>query len=495
MRDKVLEAAVEAIKVAETRLPKWVYEKLLEAYERSQDLGKAQLSAVLKNVEIAAREGKPMCQDTGLITYDVIIGDQFPLKPYKVEEVLREAAKRATVEVPIRPNAVDPISGKNPGNNVGKGVPVISYKVVPGEKLIIKVRPKGGGSEYPSKLCMIPPSKGLEGVRECLLKAVYEAGGKPCPPGIVGVAFGGSVEEATKLAKEALYRPEPHEEERVAKLEKELLSEVNELGIGPMGLGGGPTALDLKVDYAYRHPASYPVAVRFNCWAAREAVVEVGKDGTWRLVSENVTPQDLRTPPQAEGEGKEIRLPVSEEEVRQLKAGDVVYLTGTIVTARDEAHKKILEEGAPLDLEGLAIYHCGPVVKKSNGGWEVIAAGPTTSARMNELQADVLKKTGARLVIGKGGMSEALLPFFKEFGAAYLAFPGGAALLAAKAIKRVKGVYWLEELGVPEAMWVFEVEKFGPLVVAMDAHGNSLYKEVMDRAKERLHSLLNMKRE
>ncbi len=490
MKDKVLKGLVEGIRVAETRLPKWIYEKILEAYERSESLGKAQLAAVLKNIEIAVKESKPMCQDTGLITYEVELGADFPLKPWEVKELLEEAARRATEEVPIRPNTMDPFSGNNPGDNTGRYVPVTDIKIVKGDKMIVKIRPKGGGSEFPSKLCMIPPSKGIAGVKECVLRAVVEAGGKPCPPGVVGVAFGGTVELATKLAKEALYRSGKHEDERARKLEDELYDKVNSLGLGPMGLGGGPTALDVKVDYAYRHPASFPVAVRFNCWAAREAVMEFTPDGTWKLISENITESDLRTPEFEGGEGIELKLPVSEEDVRKLKVGDVVYLTGTIVTARDEAHKKIIEEGAPIDLKGLAIYHCGPVVRKKDGKWEVVAAGPTTSARMNALQAEVLKRTGARLVVGKGGMTKELLPFFKEYGAAYLTFPGGAALLAAKAIKRVKAVYWLDELGVPEAMWVFEVERFGPLVVAIDSHGNSLYEEVLNEARKKLEELL-----
>ncbi len=486
----IVDGLVEAIKVAETRLPKWVYEKLLEAYDKSEGRGKAQLAAVLKNVEIAAKESKPMCQDTGLLVFHVKLGVNFPMKPWEIEEAIREAARRATEEVPIRPNTMDPITGKNPGDNTGKGVPIVHLEIVPGDELVVSVRPKGGGSEYPTKLCMIPPSRGLKGVEECLLKAVIEAGGKPCPPGIISVAFGGTVERAFELAKENLYRAERHEERRIAELEEQFLAEVNELGIGPMGLGGGPTMLDLKVDYLYRHPASYPVAVTFNCWAAREATILFDKNGNWKIVSENVNENDLKTPELKAEEGIEIKLPVDEDAVRRLKVGDVVYLTGTIVTARDEAHKKMIEEGPPMDLKGLAIYHCGPVVRKRDGEWEVVAAGPTTSARMNALQADVLRKTGARLVIGKGGMSDELLKFFKDFGAAYLAFPGGAALLAAKAIKKVKTVYWLEELGVPEAVWVFEVERFGPLIVAMDAHGNSLYKEVMDSAKVKAEELL-----
>ncbi len=490
LKDKTVDAIVEAIRVAETELPTWVYTKLVNAYENSEGTGKAQLAAILKNVEIATREKKPMCQDTGLLTFYIELGKDFPLSIDEVKEVVIEATRRATKEVPIRPNSMDPISGRNPGDNTGKGVPVINIELVDGDKLNVVVRPKGGGSEYPTKLCMIPPSKGIKGVRECLMRAVLEAGGKPCPPGIVSVAFGSVVEEAFKLAKKNLYREGRHEEERIRELEEKWFEEINSLGIGPMGLGGYPTVLDVKVDYLYRHPASFPVAVTFNCWAARESKVEIDRNGNYRIVSDNVKPETVKKIELGEGEGIELKLPVSEEDVRKLRAGDVVYLTGTIVTARDEAHKKILEEGAPIDLRGLAIYHCGPVVEKTEEGWKVIAAGPTTSARMNDLQAAVLEKTGARLVIGKGGMKDELLKDFSRLGAAYLSFTGGAALLAAKAIKRVKAVYWLDELGIPEAMWVFEVERFGPLIVAMDSHGRSLYKDVMEKAKEKFNEMV-----
>ena len=257
-----------------------------------------------------------------------------------------------------------------------------------------------------------------------------------------------------------------------------------------MGLGGNPTVLDVKVDYLYRHPASFPVAVTFNCWAARESVIEFDAQGNYRIVSENVDPSKLRAIELKAQDGIELQLPTTESQVRSLRVGDVVYLSGTIVTARDEAHKKIIEEGAPIDMKGLAIYHCGPVVKRVGDKWEVIAAGPTTSARMNELEAEVLEKTGAKIVIGKGGMKDELLETFKRLGVVYLAFTGGAALLAAKSIKKVSGVYWLKELGIPEALWVFEVERFGPLVVAMDSHGNSLYKDVSLKAKRRLEELM-----
>ena len=184
-----------------------------------------------------------------------------------------------------------------------------------------------------------------------------------------------------------------------------------------------------------------------------------------------------------------LELPVSPGDVAKLKVGDIVYLTGVVVTARDQTHRKILsivESGGkpPIDLEGLAVYHCGPVVRRRGDSWEVIAAGPTTSYRMGMLVPRLVRATGARLVIGKGGLPEDAARALSEAGGVYLAFPGGAGALAAKRIERVEAVYWLEELGVPEALWVFRVREFGPLTVAIDAHGGNVYREVSRRVAE-----------
>lgn len=175
---------------------------------------------------------------------------------------------------------------------------------------------------------------------------------------------------------------------------------------------------------------------------------------------------------------KVLKTPIAEEDARALKVGDVIYVSGTVVTARDEAHKKILERGSPISLSGLAIFHCGPVVQKRGNGWEVVAAGPTTSARMELFEADFLRKFRPRLIIGKGGMGEKTLQALSEVGAVYAHFTGGAGVLGAQAVKKVEAVHWLEELGIPEAIWVLAVERFGPLVVAMDSHGRSLYKDL-----------------
>lgn len=184
-----------------------------------------------------------------------------------------------------------------------------------------------------------------------------------------------------------------------------------------------------------------------------------------------------------------FRTPISEADVRKLKVNDVLYVSGTIATARDEAHKKALElyqEGKklPLDLEGLAVFHCGPIVKKEGDKWVVVAAGPTTSTRMDQFEDEFIKAFKVRVVIGKGGMGKRTTEAMQKYGAVYGAFTGGAGVLAAKAVKSVKTVEWLQELGMPEAFWVFEVDEFGPLTVAIDSHGNNIYEDVKKKAEE-----------
>ncbi len=181
-----------------------------------------------------------------------------------------------------------------------------------------------------------------------------------------------------------------------------------------------------------------------------------------------------------------LKTPVSETEVRKLKVNDVLYITGTVVTARDQAHKRALEyakqgKPRPLNLEGVALFHCGPVMHKQDEQWVAVAAGPTTSTRLELFEAEFIEKFKVRVVIGKGGMGEKTTAAMAKYGAVYCAFTGGAAVLAAKAIKRVKNVEWLD-LGVPEALWIFEVSEFGPLLVAIDSHGNNLFKDVADKA-------------
>jgi fumarate hydratase subunit beta len=194
-----------------------------------------------------------------------------------------------------------------------------------------------------------------------------------------------------------------------------------------------------------------------------------------------------------------FKTPISEEDVRKLKVNDVLYVTGTIVTARDQAHRRALEffkQGKPLpvNLEGLAVFHCGPVVSKEGDKWTAVAAGPTTSTRMDLFEDEFIKNFKVRVVIGKGGMGKRTTDAMAKYGAVYGAFTGGAAILAARAIKNVKSVEWLD-LGTPEAMWVFEVEEFGPLAVAIDSHGNNIFMDVaknVEANKARIYQKLGL---
>lgn len=287
MYEVIENAVVQAITRASIYLPPDVKSALEKAYETEENEGaKAQLRAMLRNLELAEELKRPICQDTGLIVYYVSIGYDFGISPGVIERALVSATRRATLEVPLRPNTVNPLTGENPGDNTGKNVPVIHWEFVKGDSLKIVVVPKGGGSEYVTVLRMIPPGLGLKGVKRVVIDAVLEAGAKPCPPTIVGVGLGGGVDVAVHLAKKAAcvrklgtVNPNP----TLAKLERELYGEVNSLGIGPQGLGGKTTVLGVHIDYSYRHPASYPVAVVFQCWATRRATVTIRKDGSFTI--------------------------------------------------------------------------------------------------------------------------------------------------------------------------------------------------------------------
>jgi len=186
---------------------------------------------------------------------------------------------------------------------------------------------------------------------------------------------------------------------------------------------------------------------------------------------------------------RKLATPISEAEIRELRVNDVLYISGTVVTARDQAHRRALEFAAknlplPVNLEGLVVFHCGPVVRKECDKWVVVAAGPTTSTRMESVEPEFIRLFKPRVIIGKGGMGEKTTETMAKYGVVYGAFTGGAAVLAANTVKTVKDVVWLD-LGMPEAMWVLEVAEFGPMVVAIDSFGSNLFRDVALRAEGR----------
>lgn len=248
-----------------------VIQALEDAYHNEDhDLARLNLEAILKNIKIAQELGIPMCQDTGLPIIFVKLGD---VEVENLYEGIRRGVERATHEIPLRPNVVDPLTRVNTGNNVGLRIPQIDVERVRGDSIELTVFPKGFGSENNNALKMGLPGEGAEGVKDFVLDTVIKAGGKPCPPIVVGVGIGGSSDLVMKLAKKALLRKIGvfHPEERIANLEKQILKKVNDTGIGPMGLGGKTTALDVKIEYADTHTAGLPIGVCIQCWADRHA--------------------------------------------------------------------------------------------------------------------------------------------------------------------------------------------------------------------------------
>jgi fumarate hydratase subunit beta len=188
-----------------------------------------------------------------------------------------------------------------------------------------------------------------------------------------------------------------------------------------------------------------------------------------------------------------LKTPISDEDITKLRIGDTIYVSGILISARDSAHVRMVEsirkgEKLPVDLKGGVIYHAGPVALKQGDTWRIISMGPTTSARMDDFEPEVIEKLGVKLVIGKGGMGPKTTEAMRKFKAAYAIFTGGAGVLAAKAIKRVLGVHWLD-LGIAEAMWILEVENFGPLTVVIDSYGNNYYEDLRKNVREKVKEL------
>jgi len=285
------DVTVNLLRLAAIELPRDVKAALEQAcHKETSALGKAQLKAILENIRLAEEMGRPVCQDTGLIGFCLRADPKFPHLE-KIEDTVRMAVKRATSEIPLRPNAVDPFTQKNTGDNTGKQIPHICWDLTAEDYLEITSFPKGAGSENASALAMMTPAEGEEGMKRFVLERVIKAGGMPCPPTVIGIGVGGGADISVKLAKMALLRPidEPNDERRIAQLEKDLYEAVNSTGIGPMGLGGDSTALAVKINYAHRHPASYPVAVVFQCWAARRSTARIHPNGEVEYLTHKVS--------------------------------------------------------------------------------------------------------------------------------------------------------------------------------------------------------------
>ncbi|MGE3274720.1 MAG: FumA C-terminus/TtdB family hydratase beta subunit [Vicinamibacterales bacterium] len=498
--DSVLELIVQT----STNLPPDVRAAMRGARAEEEEGSRAAqaLMIIAQNIDQAAEGEGAICQDTGMPTFEV----KTPVGANQIwmKQQIREAIAEATKRGKLRPNSVDSLTGENSGNNLGPGTPIIHFEQWERDEIEVKLILKGGGCENMNSQYALPaelPHLGradrtLEGVRKCILHAVWHAQGKGCAPGAIGVCVGGDRTAGYVHAKEQLFRtlddvnPDP----RLAELEAEIMRTVNTLGVGPMGFGGGVSLIGCKVGALNRLPASFFVSVAYDCWAFRRlGVVLDGTTGAitkWLYRDPAVPTVPMMDQAGFRRTGREVRLttPIDEAAIRSLKVGDVVLISGRAYTGRDAVHHHLASHEPPVDLNGGVIYHCGPVVRKQDdGSWTVTAAGPTTSIREEPYQGDVIRKFGVRAVIGKGGMGGKTLKALQEAGAVYLNAVGGAAQFYAKCIERVDGVSLLE-FGTPEAMWHLQLNEF-PAIVTMDAHGHSLHADIEQASGEKLGAL------
>jgi fumarate hydratase class I len=449
------------------------------------------LSIIASNIDMAATDEGPICQDTGMPTF--MIHTPVGVNQIAVKRAIQAAVAEATKRGKLRPNSVDSLTGKNSGDNLGDETPVLHFEQWEEDEIEVKLILKGGGCENKNIQYSVPceldhlgrADRTLEGVRKCILHAVWQAQGQGCSPGAVGVCIGSDRAHGYLLAKNELFRtldnvnPVPE----LAKLEAEIMAEANRIGVGAMGFGGKSSLIGCKIRAANRLPASFFVSVAYDCWAYRRLGVRLdAKDGAitkWLYRDPARAVERMATGEGFPLTGREVvlRPPLTEETVRALKVGDVVLISGDVYTGRDAVHAHLMKNPPPVDLNGAVLYHCGPVVLKPGAEWIVKAAGPTTSSREEPYQADIIRNYGVRAVVGKGGMGKKTLGALKEAGAVYLNGIGGAAQYYARAIKKVIGEPYLKEFGLPEAMWHLRVEDF-VAIVTMDAHGNSLHADV-----------------
>lgn len=457
---------------------------LAQAYAReTSPAAKDAMGQILVNSRMCAEGKRPICQDTGIVVVFLEIGMSVTWeKNANLDTLINEGVRQAYTDRdnPLRASIVSDPAGKR--INTKDNTPaVIHTRMVPGDAVSISVAAKGGGSENKSKLVMLNPS---DSIADWVEKTVPTMGAGWCPPGILGIGIGGTAEKAVLMAKESLMEPiNIHEliqrgpENSVEELRLDIFQRINDLGIGAQGLGGLTTVLDVKILDFPTHAASKPVAMIPNCAATRH--IHFNLDGNGPAV---LTPPNLESWPDvswAPGE-ESLRVnldTITPQEIQNWKPGDIVLLSGKLLTGRDAAHKRLVDlinsnqplpEG--LDFTNRFIYYVGPVDAVRD---EVIGpAGPTTATRMDKFTDTLLESTGLIGMVGKAERGPAAIESIKAHKAVYLIATGGAAYLVSKAIRSAK-VIAFPELGM-EAIHEFEVEDM-PVTVAVDYLGNSVH--------------------
>jgi fumarate hydratase class I len=460
---------------------------LAKAYEREQSpAARDAMAQILINSRMCAEGHRPICQDTGIVTAFVKVGMDVRFEPGPDEEpmdlqaMVDEGVRRAYLDPDNKLRAsilADPAGARR---NTKDNTPAcVSVELVKGGTVEVTVAAKGGGSEAKSKFAMLNPS---DSVVEWVLKTVPTMGAGWCPPGMLGIGIGGTAEKAMLLAKQSLMDPIDINDLKARgaqttaeKLRLELYDKVNRLGIGAQGLGGLTTVLDVKVlDYP-THAANLPVAMIPNCAATRHAHIVL--DGSGPVYLDPPSLEDWPKLTHDVSGARRVNLDtVTREEAAAWKPGEVLLLSGKMLTGRDAAHKRMTDmlsrgEKLPVDFRNRFIYYVGPVDPVRE---EVVGpAGPTTATRMDKFTRQMLAETGLLGMIGKAERGPAAIEAIKEFGAVYLMAVGGAAYLVSKAITGARRLAF-EDLGM-EGIYEFDVREM-PVTVAVDSKGTSVHQ-------------------
>lgn len=457
---------------------------MTDAWEREESsAAKDAITQILVNSRMSAEGHRPLCQDTGIVVVFLKIGMnvQWADATMSVEDMVNEGVRRAYTHPDnvLRASVMaDPLGARV--NTKDNTPAIIHTQIVQGDTVEVQLAAKGGGSENKAKMVMLNPSDSLV---DWVVKTVPTMGAGWCPPGVLGIGVGGTAEKAALLAKESLMQTIDIQElrkrgakNRIEELRLEIMEKVNNLGIGAQGLGGLTTVLDVKIMDYPTHAASLPVCMIPNCAATRHAHFTL--DGSSAAM---LTPPDLSIWPdisyEAGDTARRVNLDkIKPEDIQDWKTGEVLLLSGKILTGRDAAHKRMVSmlnagEELPVSLKGKFIYYVGPV---DPVGDEVVGpAGPTTATRMDKFTEQILAETGLLGMIGKAERGPTAIDAIKKHKSVYLMAVGGAAYLVSKAIVGAK-VLAFEEMGM-EAIYEFEVNDM-PVTVAVDSRGESVHK-------------------
>lgn len=456
---------------------------LNKAYEKeAAPAAKDAMAQILINSRLCAEGHRPICQDTGIVTAFIKVGRSARFEDdFDLEAAFNEGVALAynDPENKLRASVLSDPAGKR--TNTKDNTPaVIHFEFMEGNKVDIHVAAKGGGSEAKSKFAMLNPS---DSIVDWVLKKLPEMGAGWCPPGIIGLGIGGTAEKAMLMAKKSLLEPVDIQEliergprNRAEELRIELYEKVNKLGIGAQGLGGLTTVLDVKIIDCPTHAANLPVALIPNCAATRHTHFVLDGSGPAVLTPPNINDWPKLT--YDASKGRRINLDtLTKADVASWKVGEVILLSGKLLTGRDAAHKRMTDmlakgEKLPVDFTNRFIYYVGPVDPVRDEA--VGPAGPTTATRMDKFTRQMLESTGLLGMVGKSERGQIAIDAIKDNKAIYLMAVGGAAYLVSKAIKKSQ-VLAFADLGM-EAIYEFTVEDM-PVTVAVDTTGTSIHVE------------------